>query len=151
MTTPARKAILDNLQTTFEAITTGNGYRTTITKVQPLARGYADVKTGERPFIGYVAGQESIEFQPFDLIRSTLNMSIIGHVSGASQADRSTKLNNLIIDIPRALNTDTTRGTNAIKTTVVSYETDEGDPDAKGDGSVLMNIAIVYERSATAS
>ena len=60
MTTPARKAILDNLQTTFEAITTGNGYRTTITKVQPLARGYADVKTGERPFIGYVAGQETL-------------------------------------------------------------------------------------------
>ena len=84
MPTPARKLILSNLQTTFESITVANGYKTTVVKVQALARGYADVKTGERPFIGYVPQAEQVEYQPFNRIRCTLNVSVIGHVSGNS-------------------------------------------------------------------
>ena len=117
MGTPARKLILNNLQTTFEGITTGNGFKTTVVKVQALARGYADVKTGERPFVGYVPQAEQVQHQPFDQMLCTLNVSVIGHVSGNSQSDRSTKLNNLIDDLIAALNTDTTRGANAISTT----------------------------------
>ena len=63
MGTPARKLILNNLQTTFETVTTGNGYKTTVDTVQALARGYFDVKTGERPFIGYVPGIETVQHQ----------------------------------------------------------------------------------------
>ena len=103
MATPARKLILSNLQTTFESITVANGYKTTVVKVQALARGYADVKTGERPFIGYVPQAEQVEYQPFNRIRCTLNVSVIGHVSGNSQSDRSAKLNDLIDDLIAAL------------------------------------------------
>ena len=141
MGTPARKLILNNLQTTFETVTTGNGYKTTVDTVQALARGYFDVKTGERPFIGYVPGIETVQHQP----------SNIGHVSGTSLADRQTKLNNLIDDLIAVLNVDTTRGSNAISTTVTQFETDEGDPDAHGDGSVLMQVQIRYIRNTSKS
>lgn len=151
MATPARKLILNNLQTTFEGITVAGGYKTTIVKVQALARGYADVKTGERPFIGYVPQAEQVEYQPFNRIRCTLNVSVIGHVNGNSQSDRSTKLNNLIDDLIAALNEDPTRGSNAINTKLVQFETDEGDPDGRGDGSVLAQVQIQYERSVSSS
>jgi hypothetical protein len=151
MGTPNRKLILNNLQSTFEGITVANGYKTTITKVQALARGFADVKSGERPFIGYVPQAEQVEHFPFDLLRCTLNISIIGHVSGSSQADRSTKLNNLIDDITAAFYEDPTRGTNAITSRLGQIETDEGDPDGKGDGSVLMQAVIIYQRNTNKS
>jgi len=151
MGTPARKLILNNLQTTFEGITTGNGFKTTVVKVQALARGYADVKTGERPFVGYVPQAEQVQHQPFDQMLCTLNISVIGHVNGNSQSDRSTKLNNLIDDLIAALNADTTRGANAISTTLVQLETDEGDPDARGDGSVLAQVQVKYTRTIASS
>ena len=151
MGTPARKLILNNLQSTFETVTTGNGYKTTVTKVQALARGYADVKTGERPFIGYVPQSEQVQHQPGDQMLCTLTVSVIGHVSGNSQSDRSTKLNNLIDDIIAVLNVDTTRGSNAISTTLTQLETDEGDPDARGDGSVLAQVQVKYIRNTASS
>jgi hypothetical protein len=151
MGTPARKLILNNLQTTFETVTTGNGYKTTVDTVQALARGYFDVKTGERPFIGYVPGIETVQYQPSNMIYCTLALSVIGHVSGTSLADRQTKLNNLIDDLIAVLNVDTTRDSNAISTTVTQFETDEGDPDAHGDGSVLMQVQIRYIRNTSKS
>ena len=147
MATPARKLILENLQTTFEAITTGNGYKTTVTLVQALARGYFDVKSGERPFIGYVPTTESMQHQPGDNVYNIMNMSVIGHIAGDTLAERQTKINNLIDDVIAALNVDTTRGANAISTTALSVETDEGDPDAFGDGSFLMQTQIRYVRT----
>ena len=151
MGTPARKLILNNLQTTFEGVTTGNGYHTSVTLVQALARGYFDVKTGERPFIGYVPGVETVQHQPGGNIYCTLAVSVIGHISGTTLSDRQTKLNNLIDDLIAVLNVDTTRGSNAISTTVMQYETDEGDPDAHGDGSVLMQVQIKYLRSTAST
>ena len=82
---------------------------------------------------------------------STMSVSVIGHVSGSTLSDRQTKINNLIDDVIAVLNVDTTRGTNAISTTAVSVETDEGDPDASGDGSFIMPILIKYIRTTSAS
>jgi len=151
MGTPTRKLILENLQTTFEGITTGNGYKTTVQTVQALARGYFDVKTGERPFVGYVPTSEAFQHQPGGNMYSTLNVTVIGHISGNTLAERQTKINNLIDDVVAVLNVDTTRGSNAISTTVTQFETDEGDPDAHGDGSVLMQVQIRYIRNTSSS
>lgn len=151
MGTPKRKLILENLQSTFAGITTGNGYKTSVQTVEALARGYFDVKTGERPFIGYVPGGETVQHQPGGNMYCTMSLAVIGHVSGDTLSDRQTKLNNLIDDIVAVLNVDTTRGANAISTTVVSFETDEGDPDAAGDGSVLMQTQIKYIRTISSS
>lgn len=151
MGTPVRKLILDNLQTTFAGVTTSNGYKTNVETVQALARGYYDVKTGERPFIGYVPTSENFQHQPGGNMYSTMNVAVIGHISGTTLADRQTKINNLIDDVIAVLNVDTTRGSNAISTTAVSVETDEGDPDASGDGSFIMQTQIKYIRTISAS
>ena len=78
-------------------------------------------------------------------------MSIIGHISGETLSDRQDKLNDLADDLIAVLNVDTTRGSNAISTTITQFETDEGDPDAKGDGSLLMQAQIKYVRSTSSS
>ena len=80
MGTPKRKLILENLQTTLAGITTGNGYKTTVQTVEALARGYFDVKTGERPFVGYVPTSESFQHQPGGNMYSTLGVTVIGHI-----------------------------------------------------------------------
>ena len=66
MATPARKLIMDNLQTTFAGVTAAAGYKTTVVTVQSLARGYFDVSTAEKPFIGYVPMVETVQHQPGD-------------------------------------------------------------------------------------
>ena len=151
MGTPKRKLILENLQTTLAGITAGNGYKTTVQTVEALARGYFDVKTGERPFVGYVPTSESFQHQPGGNMYSTLGVTVIGHISGNTLSERQTKINNLIDDVIAVLNVDTTRGANAISTTAVSVETDEGDPDAFGDGSFVMQTQIKYIRTTAAS
>ena len=151
MGTPARKLILANLQTTLAGITAGNGYKTTVVTVEALARGYFDVKTGERPFVGYVPTAESFQHQPGGIMYSTLNVSVIGHISGNTRAERQTKINDLIDVVIAGLNVDTTRGSNAISTTAIGVETDEGDPDAYGDGSFVMQTQIKYIRTTSAS
>ena len=151
MATPPRKLIMDNLQTTFEGVTAAAGYKTTVVTVQSLARGYFDVATAEKPFIGYVPGIEIVQHQPGNNIYCTLNMSIIGHISGETLSDRQDMLNDLADDLIAVLNVDTTRGSNAISTTITQFETDEGDPDAKGDGSLLMQAQIKYVRSTSSS
>ena len=151
MGTPKRKLILENLQTAFAGITTGNGYKTTVETVQALARGYFDVKTGERPFVGYVPTSEAFQHQPGGNMYSTLGVTVIGHISGNTLSERQTKINNLIVVVIAVLNVDTTRGANAISTTAVSVETDEGDPDAFGDGSFVMQTQIKYIRTTATS
>ena len=151
MGTPVRKLILANLQTTLAGITAGNGYKTTVETVEALARGYFDVKTGERPFVGYVPTAESFQHKPGGIMYSVLNVSVIGHISGNTLAERQTKINDLIDDVIAVLNVDTTRGSNAISTTAIGVETDEGDPDAYGDGSFVMQTQIKYIRTTSAS
>lgn len=146
MTTPVRLMILDNIGATLGAISIANGFRTDVAKVQAIARGYADVKTGERPFLGYVPESETTEYQPFHYLRCVLTVRVVGHVSGVTQSDRAIKLNGLIDDLLRALSKDPTRGGNAISSKVSLVQTDEGDPDAHGDGSLLLTVAVTYER-----
>jgi hypothetical protein len=150
MGTPAKTLILNDIGTTFGTINVAGGYKTNVTKVQALARGYADVKTGERPFLGYVFENEAIQYFA-GYIRCTMTVRIIGHVSGQSQSDRASKITNLYDDIVASLSADTTRGANAISTTFTSLQTDEGDPDGRGDGSLLMNCQIIYHRPVTSS
>jgi hypothetical protein len=80
-----------------------------------------------------------------------LTVLIIGHVSGTTQDDRATKLNNLLDDIIAAMNLDTTRGSNAISSTIRQVETDEGAPDAEGDGSMVVTMDVAYFRGTGSS
>ena len=150
MGTPVRRSILQNIKTVLGTITTGNGYKTTITTCEALGKSWATVKPGQKPWRGVVPQRESLKFE-YSNIRAVLTVLIIGHVSGTTQDDRATKLNNLLDDIIAAMNLDTTRGSNAISSTIRQVETDEGAPDAEGDGSMVVTMDVAYFRGTGSS
>ena len=72
-------------------------------------------------------------------------LHIIGHVANGTPEEKRERLNDLIDDLFAALNVDTTRNGNAVMTTVVKSETDEGDPES--DGTLVMQIDVVFMRT----
>jgi len=150
MATPTRRLVLQNIKTVLETISTGNGYKTDVDTVEALGKSWATVKPGEKPWIGIVPQRESLKFE-YSNIRVVLSVLIIGHVAGSTQDDRASKLNDLLDDIIAAVNTDTTRDNNAISTTIIAVETDEGAPDGDGDGSMVVTLNIVYFRGTGSS
>ena len=151
MGTPARKSILDNIGTVLATITTGNGYKTTVVSVEPFAKGWGDMGAGLKPFIGFAPGSERFQYQPCGSIRVALNVALTCHISGSTQSARSTALNDLLDDIIKALSLDTSRGNNAIATTVSQVETDEGSPDSSEEGSMLVGVEVAYLRTTSGS
>ena len=151
MGTPARTSILSNVGTTLATITTGNGYKVTIVTVEPVGKTWAGVPKGLKPWVGYIPLAETLSYLPGGQIRCVLPVQIIVHISEATQADRATKLNNLLDDIIAALNVDTTRGSNAISTTVLSVDTDEGSPDAIHEGTMVLSTEVAYMRTSSSS
>ena len=77
-----------------------------------------------------------------------LPIDLICHVVGQTQADRATKLSNLLDDVIAALSVDTTRASNAISTTAVTVDTDEGAPGAIGQGSMVLRVEVAYMRTS---
>lgn len=150
MATPARKLILDNLKTVLEAITVGGGYKSTVARVEPLVRDAADVDKALRPYLCFIAGRTRYAHLPGGNVRAVMTVHIVGHVAGSSDSDAAAKLSNLEDDVWKALNTDTTRGGNAVMTTITESETDEGDPDKQstvGAGTFELTAEIVYNRT----
>lgn len=151
MATPTRRLILQNVKTTLSDISVINGYKTNIATCEALGKSWATVKPGQKPWVGIVPQRETYIHQPGSLMRVTLSLIIIGHVSGSTQDDRASKLNDLLDDFIKAMNTDTTRGSNAIHTTLAQVETDEGAPDGDGDGSMVATFNVVYLRNLSGS
>jgi len=151
MATPARRLILQNLATTLAGITTGNGYKTTVTTVEAVAKSFADTASGEKPWIGIYPQREALEYEHSGSIRVTLTCLLICHVTGITADSRASLLNDLLDDVIGVLGVDTTRGANAVMTKLVSTETDEGDPDAYGQGSMVINCEVVYFRTDASS
>tara|TARA_A100001391_G_scaffold199581_1_gene182798 strand:+ start:781 stop:1230 length:450 start_codon:yes stop_codon:yes gene_type:complete len=145
MGTPSRQNIVSNLKTTLETITTGNGYDTDVATVQILAKSWLQVPQQIRPWLGIVPQETNYQYLPNGIIRSVLVIDIIGHVANGTAEQKRARLSGLIDDLFAALNVDTTRNGNAVMTTVVSSETDEGDPES--DGTLVLRINVVYMRT----
>jgi len=151
MATPARLLVLQDLKATLEGITTGNGYKTTVATVEAVAKGFADTPTGDKPWIGVYPQREAFSYEHGGNIRITLTILVLCHISGATVGGRAASLNDLLDDVIAALGVDTTRGANAVMTTITHVETDEGDPDAYGDGSMVVGVDVVYFRTQASS
>jgi hypothetical protein len=148
MGTPARTNILANISTTLAGITTGNGYNTTVVTVGKEASTWAEIPVALKPWIGYIPIAETLQYLPANQIRMVLPIDLICHVVGQTQADRATKLSDLLDDVIAALSVDTTRASNAISTTVVTVDTDEGAPGAIGQGSMVLRVEVAYMRTS---
>lgn len=148
MATPRRKLILDDLFNTLNGLPT---YDANTVIAEFAAKGWDDFDLPAIPFVGIVLTSEDIIHEPFQKMRVTLNVELICHVRQDTQVLRSDKLNELFDDIVGALNDDTTRGGNAISTTIIRLQTDESDDDADGnrhgDGSMVISLRVVYIRT----
>lgn len=154
MSTPARQAILDNIETTLQSITVANGYDVTVDTVEREVKEWDSVGAGSLPWLGFMPEAERLEYQPGGVMRVTLPVAVVGHVNATTASDRCDKLSDLIDATVAALSADTTRGANATMTTVLDVATDEGDPDALpdsrgGSGSFVMRTEIVYMRTTS--
>ena len=145
MAVPSRKLIIDNIKTTLEAVSTASGFKSTVNTVEVLAKTWLQTSEGVRPWLGIVPQQTDYQHLPGDLVRSKLRIDIIGHVANGTYEQKRERLANLLDDMFAALNADTTRDNNAVSTTIVQSETDEGAPDS--EGTIVVSIDVVYMRT----
>lgn len=149
MATPARRLILEDLVETLEGID-GSDTKIGVQTVELLAKTWAQVPGAQRPWIGVMPGVETFAFQPGQCIRVVFDISLVCHVEEDKDQDRQVEdLNDLLDDVIATLQTDTTRGGNAVMTTVTTVATDEGAPE--GGASMVIGLQVVYFRSQGAS
>lgn len=146
-----RLDILTAVKTALEGITTGNGYHQTVKTVERIAKGWAELAPGEKPWMGYWPGREVYEYQLSHRIRCTFTLWVVGHVAHKTVADRYTYLERLSDDTIRALRQSVVRAGCAESITLKSTETDEGSAEAFNEGSILMEFDIVYYRNEPTS
>ena len=104
MATPSRKLIVDNQKTTLESITVANGYKSTVSKVEVLAKTWLQVSEVIRPWLGIVPQETTYQHLPAGRVRSVLHIDIIGHVSNGTYAEKRDRLADLLDDVWGALN-----------------------------------------------
>ena len=145
MGTPVRQSIIDNMYTVLSGISTSGGYKTNVTTVEILGKVWAQVPQGLRPWVGIFPRSTKYQYLPANRVRAVFRISLIAHVSAGTMAAKREALNDLEDDIFEALNADTTRNLNAISTTIVETETDEGDPES--EGSMVIDVDVAYMRT----
>lgn len=149
MALPLRKQIINNIETTLETIRPSNGYRVKVTKVERIMRHWDEVNSAERPWVGFFAGIQLYQHQPFNTIRIVMPVVLMAYMFEKDTDIRQDILAALEDDLVVALNADITRGGCATSTTIKTIQTDEGDDD--GHGIIKIEFDIVYYRTTGAS
>ncbi len=145
-----RKKILDNIETVLETIESSDpNFQTDVMKVEQVVRHWGDVPQGERPWIGFMTGIEQYAYQPFNVLRVVLPITLMAYVAMSELEHRQDIMSIFVDDILVALNADQTRGSNATMTTIRRVDTDEGDHE--GDGIIRIDFDVVYFRTTGAS
>lgn len=151
MATPARKLILDDIDTALKTISVAGGFKTDVATVERGWREWSDVGAGEMPWIGRAVVETRPEHLPGRLIRPVMSLTIAAYVNNGETDATEAAISDLHDDIIAALEKDTTRAGNAIQTTWVATRSDEFAPDRidsqGGVGQVLMDFEVAYLRT----
>lgn len=155
MANAPRELIADNLATTLAAITVAGGYKSTVVTVERVLKSWDEVgNTARMPWLGFMFEVEQVQHEPGGMLWCRLPFAIVGHLP-STDATRTSDVNDILDDITKALNTDTTRSANAVQTTITESTSDEADPDltnAKGGGaSIQVKGVIEYQRTVQGS
>lgn len=155
MATPSRNLILENIFTSLSAIDGTGNFKTTLKKVERHVKEWESVGSQEMPWAGFMPIRTLHTHQPGTVVRCVMELAIVAHVNESTDAGKSDSISDVIDDIWEALNIDTTRGGNAVMTTIMEVETDEGDPDSidskGGTGSAVVRANVVYNRDQRAT
>ena len=146
MPVPQRRAILQNIKTTLEGITTGADFNLTVSLVETLLRIYDEIALSDKPWLGILPEIERAEFLPAGQIRMVLPVQVLGYIEGdgvdqaAIQEDTLDQINELHDDVIVAMVADQGRGGNAVSTTLVDDETNEDEEGSQGVLRMLWEI-----------
>ena len=151
MASSIRQKIVEDVETSLDAIAIAGGFQTDVTTVERLIRHWDDNKS-DRPWIGFTPSRETYQYQPNNCIRVTLPFQLLAYVDKVDQAvraDTTQKVNDLLDDIIKALMADPTRSGNAVMTTITNDDTDESIDCPVG--IVQLNFTVVYFRTTAGS
>lgn len=146
-----QKLIVDNLVTVLKAIKVVNGYKTDISDVQLEALDWATARQKySLPMMGVIPAMTRFEHVANGIIVAHQDV----HIEFIYQApDLATTYNTgdaIIDDVIGAIYADPTRGGNALHTTIVSAQTDAGNPDLQdsygGTAAGLITLDIHLSR-----
>lgn len=155
MATPPRKLISDNLKSTLESILVAGGFKTTVVKVETVLREWDEIgDSTQMPWLGFMLDTETFDHEPGGMIWCTLPFIIVGYVN-VDDTTRRGIVSDLLDDIIKALEADTTRGANAVVTSITEQGTDEADPDflvsKGGEARIQVKGTIEYQRTTAGS
>jgi hypothetical protein len=152
MADPSYNLILQNILTTLSGISIADGYKTDVATVYGSVEDWeAAHETGVFPWLGVMSGLVRSEYQPGQMMRVAMTVSIVAHVMAGTLPEKITLIGNLQDDIIAAMHQDITRGGNAVMTTLTDQQDDSGDSgsmdDRGGSSSAVLTFEIVYFRT----
>lgn len=147
---PNRALILDDIRTWLKMITSANGWPISVVTVDDRLRQADEVSLGDLPWVGVFAapGQQAPRYFPFGRKEEIFDVLVVGHVRGATQAEKEEVVSLLETAIEAQLQRDPTRDGFSIDTVAVSApDTDEAQPDKGGRVDRVTDLQIRYRCS----
>lgn len=149
-----RKDILDALTSKLTGITTGAGYRRTVTTVDYAGKDWGEIPESLRDWIGIIPQSEAFQDFPGH-VQSTWSIDLVCHLtpSAATATAVMEAIVNSMTDIRRALMTSPSNlgvdGVHFVR--IASRRGTESDPEAvlQGVASNVIGIEVVFEEGLT--
>lgn len=130
----------------LKGITTGGGYNTTVSLVQRGQRSLNDMNESDYPCLFVAETDERRQLATHNQFLADLRVVILGGMKisdGVSGAQA--RLDLLIADVTKALETDRLQGGRVTQTIVERIETDPGDLDSHVAFAMTVNFKYVTE------
>jgi subtilisin family serine protease len=149
-----RKLALANLRTALGQISVANGYATNITEIGDQAIDWDSVyQKYALPVICVVPGQVRYEYVSKNILVVRQVVSLEFAYEAPTQDDAWDTGDAIIDDIIGAIHVDTTRGGNALHTTIIDAQTDAGNPDLQdsrgGTAAGIVTLELMLSRAWT--
>jgi len=144
-----RRDILTAIRDELADISQANGYLTDVANVYTHARTWNEALMSNRPALCVAfTDDNTTNNYPSSVVRSEMEITILGHVSSDSEDNRITAVENLVQDTRKAVMQDPTHNVaGCITTRIVQTATDLA--DLAGQESMVMVIAVAYEYNST--
>jgi len=137
----ARDDVLDHLETALTAITTDNGYYTTVKKVARGPLPYEEI-ANNCPFIAIIEGDETPLVTDATQIRFRSSVGLVLYVKGPNLLDMSKLINELADDVKTMIYTPVDLGDNGFSAAIMSSDIQISLTEKVAAG--IMEIEVIY-------
>lgn len=149
--TPLKETILADIQTTLEAISMANSFRTTPRTVSRILKSWEELPETDFPALYITLDNDNSKDETNMEQEDMLNLAIFGYVRYSEHQENDdiaqTKLINLEADVREKLFDDRQRGNNAINTFIDGADYSRG--SLEPIAVFIMRVRIEYEYQGT--